>query len=111
MNEYIGNNYRLIVTPLIYKSCISILTAFNYCLGASLQGPAGVGKTELVKDLSKTFAYSLIIFNCSQNVKTESFTMILKGIASSGVWCCLDEFNRTSVEVVSTISGQISTLL
>lgn len=81
------------------------------CLGACLQGPAGVGKTEVIKDLAKTLANPLIVYNCSDKINTYTITRFLKGIASSGAWCCLDEFNRTSIDVISIISTHVYTLL
>lgn len=109
--EYIGSAYRLIITPLIYKCTMTILNAFSICLGVDISGPAGVGKTELMKDLARSLATNVIVFNCSEEVSTQTLTRFFKGIASSGIWCCLDEFNRTQIDVISIVSSQLFVLI
>jgi len=89
---------------------ITITGALHIKLGANPAGPAGTGKTESCKDLAKSLARYCIVFNCSDQINANMMEKLFSGLAYTGSWTCLDEFNRIDVEVLSVISQQVLTI-
>jgi dynein heavy chain len=108
--EFLGNTPRLVMTPLTDRAYMSMMTAMRLGIGSAPSGPAGTGKTETVKDLARMCWQYCCIVSCSDQFDYLNCANILRGVASSGVWCCFDEFNRISVEVLSTMAHQLQTL-
>jgi len=109
--DFLPDFSRLVITPLTSRCYRTLMNSLNIFCGGASQGPTCIGKTETVKDLGKAVGKTCLVFSGSGALQVDSFSRLFKGIASSGMWVCIDEFNKIQLEVLSVVAQYVQAVL
>ena len=110
-NEFFGCKERLVVTPLTSRCYITIFQALSMHLGVANFGPAGTGKTMAIKDIGRILGKYVVTFHCSNQIGVDGLSKVLKGVAMTGCWGCLDDFSSVDFNAISVAAQQMSTII
>lgn len=102
--NYIGSSPRLVQTDLTTSHYTQSLIGIGSQFFISPVGPAGTGKTESTRQLSAHLGRPCFVFNCDEAFDYESVVRIMIGAMLLGCVVCFDEFNRLTVDNLSSIS-------
>ncbi|KAK8845027.1 hypothetical protein M9Y10_021203 [Tritrichomonas musculus] len=108
--EFLACHQRIVITMVTIPIFISLTNALYMKYGGSCYGPYGSGKTETIKELSKSFAVYCVNFNCSETIMAHQLSAMLRGIVQSGTWIILSDFCRVKPEVLSIIGEDFNSI-
>lgn len=102
--NYIGSSPHLVQTELTSSHYTQSLIGIGSQFFISPVGPAGTGKTESTRQLSAHLGRPCFVFNCDEAFDYASVVRIMIGALLLGCVVCFDEFNRLTVDNLSSIS-------
>jgi dynein heavy chain len=109
--EYLGNCDRICVTPSTERCFLTLNSALQNFKVGCVQGPAGVGKTETVKEFGKAFGKIVMVFNCvANNMGCDELSRIFYGLCQSGAWGCFDQFDSFEANILSIAASHIAAI-
>jgi dynein heavy chain len=109
--EYTGVGPRLVLTPQTDRCFVTLTQALRLALGGTCAGAGGVGKSETVRELGTCLGRWTVLISCSAQMTPEASAGVLRGLAMSGAWVCLDEMDRLVPGSLSVLATQLGSVL
>lgn len=106
--EYYSSKQRIIVNTLLTERCYrSVMEAYYQNYFGAVVGFSCVGKTETMKNLSRTLAVPFFMFSGEERQDYNCIGNIFKGLVTFEAWVCFKNFTRIREEVLSVIAQYI----
>ena len=102
---YHGNETSLVITELSEMSYAYMFEAIDAGKRFAAHGPAGTGKTETIKQLSRDLGLETLVVNCNEETSAETLSGFIKASANEGQWLICDEGNHMLPEEVTKLAG------
>jgi dynein heavy chain len=109
--EYSGVGERLVLTPQSDRCFVTLTQALSLAMGGACAGAAGAGKTETIRELGTSLGRWLVVIGCSAQLTKDALGGVLRGLAMSGAWGCLDAMDRLSPGSLSVLATQLGAVL
>ncbi|XP_072179432.1 dynein heavy chain domain-containing protein 1-like [Diadema setosum] len=109
-HEYLGPAPCLVATPLTDRCHLGLTTAMRQRQCGTVIGPAGVGKSETIKDLARFMGQNLMTFDCAVDTSIEIASQLLCGAVQSGSWVLFDNADRLTHGLMAVVSQQLEYL-
>ncbi|GBG24145.1 Dynein heavy chain 9, axonemal [Hondaea fermentalgiana] len=108
--EYVGHFTRISPTPAFDQALLVTAQALRLQMGCVVRGPAVSGKTEVIRELGATLGRYCLIFNCTPQTTLHTLASLFAGLAATGSWLCLEEFDRLPQNVLAACVGRVKRL-
>ncbi|XP_014210223.1 dynein heavy chain 7, axonemal-like [Copidosoma floridanum] len=106
--EYYSSNQKILVnTPLTERCYRSLMEAANQNYYGKIVGFSGTGKTETIKNLARTLAKPMFVFQGDDRQDYNCMINAFKGLVTLDVWVFLKNFTTIKEEVLSVIAQYI----
>lgn len=87
-----------------------LAVAVTLSQGAAAFGVTGTGKSETCREISRTLGRPCLAVNCGDTWSLPAITHVLRGVCQTPTWAVLDEFNRFTQVVQSTVAVWLGTI-
>ncbi|XP_076466624.1 dynein heavy chain domain-containing protein 1-like isoform X2 [Babylonia areolata] len=108
--EYLGPFTSLVITPLMERTTLSLTQSLKNFQCCTLIGPAGTGKTDTIRHLSKMLGRCMFTVTCSDTTTLPMMQQYMMGMVQSGCWMLFDDTDHLTKGLMSVTAQQLDYL-